>query len=66
MTCPASKSALYRNHARGHSSSRPPTGGSATPNVYATFPDLVRTAGLEPRSERCHTRLPDFRHAWSC
>ena len=31
-------------------------------NVYATFRQLVRTAGLEPRSERCHPRLHDFRH----
>ena len=34
----------------------------AYPNVYATFQHLVRTAGLEPRSERCHPRLHDFRH----
>jgi integrase/recombinase XerD len=34
----------------------------AYPNVYATFRYLVRTAGLEPRSERCHPRLHDFRH----
>ncbi len=31
-------------------------------NVYATFQHLVRTAGLCPRSERCHPRLHDFRH----
>ncbi len=31
-------------------------------NVYATFQHLVRTAGLEPRSEHCHPRLHDFRH----
>ena len=31
-------------------------------NVYATFRHLVRTAGLEPRAERCHPRLHDFRH----
>ena len=31
-------------------------------NVYATFQHLVRTAGLQPRSERCHPRLHDFRH----
>jgi len=31
-------------------------------NVYATFQHLVRTVGLEPRSERCHPRLHDFRH----
>jgi integrase/recombinase XerD len=34
----------------------------AYPNVYATFRYLVRTAGLEPRAERCHPRLHDFRH----
>ena len=34
----------------------------AYPNVYATFRQLVRTAGLEPRAERCHPRLHDFRH----
>jgi integrase len=34
----------------------------AYPNVYATFRHLVRTAGLQPRSERCHPRLHDFRH----
>ena len=31
-------------------------------NVYATFQHLVRTAGLRPRSERCHPRPHDFRH----
>jgi len=31
-------------------------------NVYASFQYLVRTAGLRPRSERCHPRLHDFRH----
>jgi len=34
----------------------------AYPNVYATFRHLVRTAGLQPRAERCHPRLHDFRH----
>ena len=31
-------------------------------NVETTFRYLVRTAGLEPRSERCHPRIHDFRH----
>jgi integrase len=31
-------------------------------NVYTTFQHLVRTAGLRPRSERCHPRPHDFRH----
>jgi integrase len=31
-------------------------------NVHTTFLYLVRTAGLRPRSERCHPRIHDFRH----
>ena len=31
-------------------------------NVHTTFLHLVRTAGLRPRSERCHPRIHDFRH----
>jgi integrase/recombinase XerD len=34
----------------------------ALANVETTFRYLVRTAGLEPRSERCHPRIHDFRH----
>jgi integrase/recombinase XerD len=34
----------------------------ALANVETTFRYLVRTAGLEARSERCHPRIHDFRH----